>query len=95
MELEWTETSQMVSMLAGGGATIKYLFQNPTTIAGSTTAKPEFEITALSPTAAEYGTAIPGYGVVTQRLAHKCAYNPAAGSAVVIRVQSVEAAMPF
>jgi len=94
MELEWTETAQFLSMLAGGGATIKYLFQNPTII-GSVSAKPEFEITALSPTAAEYSTAIPGYGVVTQRLAHKCAYNASVGSAVVIRTQNNAVAMAF
>jgi len=81
-------------MLTGGGATIKYFFQNPTII-GAATAKPEFEIRALSPTAAEYGTAIPGYGVVTQRLSHKCAYNGSDASAVVIRTQNNAAAMSF
>lgn len=94
MELEWQGITQMTSMLAGGGATIKYYFQHPTII-GAATAKSEFEIRALSPTAAEFGTAIPGFGVVTQRLSHKCAYNGSDASAVVIRVQNVDAAMAF
>jgi len=95
MELEYKNETEFVSMLAGGGATIKYLFQNPVIIAGATTLKPEFEIHALVPTAAEYSTAVPGYGVITQRLSHKAAWSTTDSSAVVVRVQNVETAMPF
>jgi hypothetical protein len=93
-DLEWTGSSEFVSALAGGGATVKLFFQNPTII-GAATAKPELEIRGLAPTTSEYSTAIEGYGVVTQRLTQKCAYNSTDASAVVVRVQNTDAAMTF
>jgi hypothetical protein len=65
----------MTAMLAGGGATIN-LFPEPVLIARRGHDESQSSRSrALHPTAAEYGTAIPGYGVVTQKLAHKCAYS--------------------
>jgi hypothetical protein len=93
-DLEWASAAEMISALAGGGATVKLFFQHPTTI-GAVSAKSELEIRSLSPTSAEYSTAIEGYGVVTQRHSLSAAYNVSDASAVVIRAQNTDAAMTF
>ncbi len=91
---EWTDVALLTASKANTPTGLKVLFQHPTVI-GATTAKRELEIQANSPTAAEYGTELPGFGVITQRASFKLAYNTGDASFAVIRVRSTEAAMTY
>lgn len=93
-EEEWADTALLVAAKANTPTALKALFQHPTII-GAVSARREFEITASSPAAAEYGTEIPGFGVITQRASYKLAYNATDLSFAVIRVRSTEAAMTY
>lgn len=91
---EWTDVNLMQMAKLANNGPLKVLFQHPTVI-GSTTAKREFEIVASSPTPAEYSTEIPGFGVVTQRVNYKLAYNTTDLSHAIVRVQNLDTAMAY
>jgi hypothetical protein len=91
---EWSDVNLMTAAKANTPTGLKVLFQHPTVI-GATVAKREFEIQANSPTPGEYGTELPGFGVITQKVGYKLAYNTTDASFAVIRVRSTEAAMTY
>jgi hypothetical protein len=91
---EWTDTALLAAAKAATPTALKVYFQHPTQI-GATTAKREFEIVASSPTPSDFGTEVPGFGVITQRVSYKLAYNTSDASLAVIRVRSTESAMSY
>jgi tail tube protein len=91
---EWTDIALMTAARANTPTSLRMMFQHPTVI-GAATAKREFEISASSPTAAEYGTELPGFGVITQKASYRLAYNTTDLSLAVLRVRSTEAAMTY
>jgi hypothetical protein len=91
---EWNDYVLLNTAKDNTPTQLKLLFQHPTVI-GAATAKREFEIIASSPTAAEYGTELPGYGVITQRVSYRLAFNATDASLAVIRVRTTEAAMSY
>jgi hypothetical protein len=90
---EWTLTSLMTAALANTPTALRLFFQHPTTI--GTVSKRELQIDVNSPTAAEFSTAVPGFGVITQRGSFRAAYNTSDASLIVIRNRNTEVAMPF
>lgn len=92
-EEEWQGTSLMAACLANTPTALKLFFQHPTTI--GTVSKRELQIDVTSPTAAEFGTAVAGFGVITQRGGFRAQYSATDASLAVIRVRSTEAAMAF
>lgn len=92
-EEEWATTSLMAAALANTPTALKLYFQHPTTI--GTVSKRELQIDVSSPTAADFGTAVPGFGVITQRGSFRAAYNTTDASLAIIRIRNTEVAMPF
>jgi len=92
-EEEYATVSLMNACLANSPTGLRLFFQHPTTI--GTVSKRELQIDVNSPTAAEFGTQVPGFGVITQRGGFKGAFNTSDASIAVIRVRSTEVAMPF
>jgi hypothetical protein len=91
---EWADVNLLNIAKAGNPGQLKVLFEHPTVV-GATTGKRQFEIIASSPTPGEYSTEVPGFGVITQRVGYKLAYNTTDLSHAIIRVQSLEAAMTY
>lgn len=93
-EEEWADQNLMLAAKNATPGALKALFQHPTVI-GAATAKREFEIIASSPTPSDYGTELPGFGVITQRVEYALAYHVGDASFAKVRVRSTEAAMTY
>lgn len=93
-EQEFADKNLFDAAKANSGVALAMLFQHPTII-GAVSAVRELEIKANEPTAAEYSSEVPGFGVITQRASYRLAYDVSDASLVVIRVRSTEAAMTY
>lgn len=88
---EWNDSALVTAALGGAPTAVGLVFQHPTTIGAAS--KREFAISGSSPQPGEYGSELPGFGVITQKVTYKLAYNSSDASFAVIRVRSTEAAL--